>query len=267
MRKALLCALIALALLGCAAKKPLEPRSATFGPLKFTPPPISEKVLSGGAKVFLLEDHEIPLVRVFFSFRGGAVYDPPDLAGISSVTAMAWRSGGTLAHPAGELDDLLEDRAIDLGLSIGRQSGTVTLSALKEDLEAGLGFARELIFTPAFDEGRWKVAVKRAKSDILREEEDVEALAFREFRRAMYRGTPRGVTPTLKTVDAMKREDSIGYRERLVSDSGWVVGVAGDFDPARIMALLEENFGKLPGEGGSFQPLLPPPTPEPQIVV
>ncbi|TAL16838.1 insulinase family protein [bacterium] len=256
-----------LAVSGCAGNKKLDPRTASFPVPAFTPPAIIEETLSGGAKVFLLPDRDIPLVRVYLSFRGGAIFDPPEKAGLSQVTGIAWRSGGTLARTPSEFDDLADSLAIEVGLSLGRQTGAAHLDVLSRDLETGLDLLAELLFTPAFGEERLALAMEQVKGTVLREEENPEALVFREFRRAMYRGTPRGVVPTVATVEAITREDAQKLHGELLKNSAWVIGVVGDFDPEAMKTLLEKRFGSLPGEGPSFIPPPPPAEPEPTMIV
>jgi zinc protease len=266
--KSLAFALTALFLVsGCAGGKKLDPRTATFPVPDFTPPAIIEETLSGGAKLFLLPDRDVPLVRVYMSFRGGAIFDPPEKAGLSQVAGMAWRNGGTLARTPCEFDDLVDSLAMEIDLSLGRQTGAAHLDVLSRDLETGLDLLSELVFTPAFSEERLDLALEQAKGAILREEENPEALVFREFRRAMYRGTPRGVVPTVATVEAITREDAQKLHGELLKNSAWVIGVVGDFDPKEMKVLLEKRFGSLPGEGPSFIPPPMPVEPEPTMIV
>ena len=46
-------------------------------------------------RVFLLEDHELPLISGLALIRTGNLFDPPDKRGLSSVMADVLRSGGT----------------------------------------------------------------------------------------------------------------------------------------------------------------------------
>ena len=95
----------ALIVTGCASgKAKLDPRTATFPRERFTPPAVMEEALPSGVKVFLLEDHDIPLVRLYLSFRGGAVYDPPGKKGLADVLSTLWRTGGTEASDPAAFD-------------------------------------------------------------------------------------------------------------------------------------------------------------------
>ncbi len=236
-------------------------------PLQFSPPKIQEARLSGGARVFLLEDHDVPLVRVFLSFRGGAVYDPPEKAGLAQVTGLAWRTGGTAARSPQALDEALEKKGIELSLSLGRDKGGASLSVLTPQVEEGLAILSQLVREPAFRQDRVDWAAAQVANGIRREGDEPESLAFRELRRALYRGHPRGVVATEETVKRVTRDDALDLHRRLLSQGAWVIGVAGDFRAEQILADLEREFGKLPGDGTAFPRLAAPPPPAPRVIL
>lgn len=256
----LLFAFIAAACAG-AGQTRLDPRAATFGPPAFNAPVVAESALSGGAKLYTLEDHDVGLIRLQLAFAGGEVHDPAGKEGLSSITGAVWRSGGTKTHPAQEFDELLEARGIEIGLSLGRESGRATMSLLPRDLDYGLDLLAELLFEPAFSADRFDWAVKGAKASIRREEDDPDSLAFREMRKILYADHPRGRRATEETVGALKREDALELREALVASSAWVVGAVGDFDPAALAAKLEKRFGRLKFE--RTERFANPPKPKP----
>ena len=45
--------------------------------------------------VFLLEDHELPIVQVSARIRTGSRLEPADKVGLSGLTGTVMRSGGT----------------------------------------------------------------------------------------------------------------------------------------------------------------------------
>ncbi len=66
-------------------------------------PRATEMKLDDGLTVLVLEDHRLPLVTVRLLILGaGAIDDPPDLPGLSSLTAAMLREG--TAHPKQQAD-------------------------------------------------------------------------------------------------------------------------------------------------------------------
>ena len=85
----------------------------TYKDLKYPPLPqikIPEPVtftLSNGIRVFLLEDHELPVIDGFALVRTGNLFDPPDKKGLGEVTADVMRAGGTHTKTGDQLDEEL----------------------------------------------------------------------------------------------------------------------------------------------------------------
>ena len=263
---AILAFILPAALSGAAEK--LDPRTAVFGPPAFTPTPPIEKTLTGGAKLFLAEDHDVGLVRVYVNFLGGALSDPEGREGLADIAGQAWRAGGTADKTPEAFDEALEARGIHLGLSIGRESGGATLSALPGDLDTGLALLSDLLFSPAFDAERFTLAVKDREDELKREEDDPDTVAYRELRSALYKNHPRGRRVTAKSLAAVTRQDAMELSRALVDESAWVVGAVGDFDAAEMAKKLEARFGRLKfNRAPRFARPAPPVKPEPTLVV
>jgi len=57
---------------------------------------VQEVTLPNGMKLYLLEDHELPVVRGLALVRTGNLFDPADKVGLATVTGETIRSGGQL---------------------------------------------------------------------------------------------------------------------------------------------------------------------------
>ncbi|HSF70414.1 MAG TPA: hypothetical protein VLA47_08515, partial [Nitrospira sp.] len=71
-----------------------DPRSMTFAPVEFAPPEPARVVLDNGMVVYLLEDHELPLVTVSAMIRAGGWLEPSDKVGLAALTGLVMRTGG-----------------------------------------------------------------------------------------------------------------------------------------------------------------------------
>ena len=100
-------------------------------------PQIKQMTLGSGMKVFLLEDHELPLIRISGRIRSGSIYESSDKVGLASIVGDVMRTGGTLTRTGDEIDEELEHIAASVETSIGLDSGFASMSVLKEDLDIG----------------------------------------------------------------------------------------------------------------------------------
>src|SRR5579862_391944 len=91
--------------------------------------------LSNGMRVFLLEDHELPLVRGIALIHTGNLFDPPDKKGLSEFTAQVLRSGGTKTKTGDQIDEELENMAASVEAGMDETSASMSFSALKESAD------------------------------------------------------------------------------------------------------------------------------------
>ena len=85
-------------------------------------PKVDTSTLPNGMKLYLLEDHELPVVSGTALVRTGNLFDPQDKIGLASVTGIVMRIGGTQEKTGDQLDELLENMAASVESSIGETS-------------------------------------------------------------------------------------------------------------------------------------------------
>jgi len=68
-------------------------------------------VLDNGLVVYLMEDHDLPLVSGSATFRTGDYLVSAQQAGLAGITGQAMRLGGTQSHLPDVLSEMLEQRA------------------------------------------------------------------------------------------------------------------------------------------------------------
>ena len=94
---------------GCAGNLALgDPRRMTFTPVEFTPPEPDRVVLENGMVVYLLQDHELPLISMTVTMRAGSWLDPADKIGLASLTGSIMRIGGGGGLSSEQVDEELE---------------------------------------------------------------------------------------------------------------------------------------------------------------
>ena len=181
------------ALGGCASGPALDdPRTMHFPTLPLAPPQPRRVVLENGLVLFLLRDPEVPLVTVQALVRTGAVLEPADKVDLAEITGRVMRTGGTARHTGPELNLQLESLGASLETGIGRQSASASLSVLAPDLAVGIELLAEVLRTPVFDPTEVERVKRRKIEEIRRGNDEPDAVAFREFRTAVYGDDPRG---------------------------------------------------------------------------
>ena len=242
---AMVIALIVPLLSACAGNLALgDPRQMTFKPVEFTPPEPDREVIENGMVVYLLEDHELPLISITVTMRTGSWLDPAEKVGLASLTGTIMRTGGGGGLSSGQVDEELEQFAGDVGISIGRQSGSASLDVLSKDLKRGLQIFAGLIRMPAFEPARVELAKLQAIEGIRRRQDTPGSIVGREFVKLLYGADhPTARESSIASITRITRDDLVAFHRRTIHPNGMMLGVTGDFDKSAMLALLREVFG------------------------
>ncbi len=221
-----------------------DPRQMTFKPVEFIPPEPDRVVLENGTVVYLLEDHELPLISMTATMRTGSWLDPADKIGLAAMTGSIMRTGGGGGLSSEQVDEELEQFAGDVGISIGRQSGSASLDVLSKDLKRGLQIFAGLIRTPAFEPARVELAKLQAIEGIRRRQDNPGSIVGREFVKLLYGADhPTARESSIESITRITRDDLVAFHRKTIHPNGMMLGVTGDFDKSAMLALLREVFG------------------------
>ena len=206
-----------------------------------------ERVVSpGGIEAWLVRDKTVPLVSLDFAFRGGAIQDPADKAGVANMVASLLDEG------AGELDakafhERLEEKAIQLGFSTGRDHVRGWLRTLKENRDAAFDLLRLALTAPRFDPQEVERVRGQVIARLTRETTNPSELSGKRWWSVAFPGHPYGrpVSGTLETVPRITADDLKDYTRRVFARDKLKVAVVGDIDAESTGALLDQVFGPL----------------------
>lgn len=258
-------AILGLAVLAARAQAPAQPparKAPPAGPrpaaaaaepsykdLKYPPlgpiqvPNVATFTLPNGMKLYLLEDHELPLVSGVARVRVGNLFDPADKVGLATVTGMVMRTGGTKAKTGEQLDQQLEGMAAHVETNIGETSGSVSFSALKENADEVIGVFHDVLTGPEFRQDKIDLAKSQLRGVISRRNDDAQGVAGREFTNTLYgKDTPYGWSIEYETLNHIERADLQNFYQRYFFPANVMLAVWGDFRTDEMKARLEKVF-------------------------
>ena len=238
-----------------AVKYP-SPETILYPILQYQIPEARRIVLDNGMILFILENHELPLVEITAVVRTGSAYDPPDKEGLAELACLSMRTGGTQALTGDALDDQLDRYAIRIGASADMEMARFNLSVLKENLERGVDLFSQILQSPRFDPPKVRTDKDLIRERLRRIEDDPQEYAFREFRKHLYRGNPRGNQKTMASVENLQASDLAGFHHKYFFPTNMMISVTGDITQDEAVRLLSRYF--LPSTL-SGKPEAPPP--------
>jgi len=206
-------------------------------------PDVERLTLANGMRLFLVEDHELPLIGISARIRTGSIYEPADKIGLASITGIVMRTGGTVSKTGDELDEQLERIAASVETGIGLNSGSASMSVLKEDIDTGLAILADVLMNPAFREDKIMLAKIRHRSSIARRNDNVSSIAIREYEKLIY--GPESVYARhteYATIENITRDDLVAFHKKYFKPNNVMLAVIGDFDTGEIIKKIEKAF-------------------------
>ncbi|MEO1589920.1 MAG: pitrilysin family protein [Cyanobacteria bacterium J06632_22] len=200
--------------------------------------------LDNGMVVYLMENHDLPLVSGGVTLRTGTALDPTGQIGLGSITGEAMRLGGTANHPPAELNELLEQRAASVETSLGTTSGGASFSALAEDLDPVFELFADVLRNPAFAPDKFELIKSRYRGDIARRNDDPDDITGREFRKLVYGDeSPYARQVEYSDLDNISRDDVIAFYNANITPQNSILSISGDFETTQMKTLIEQRLG------------------------
>jgi zinc protease len=208
---------------------------------------IEHWVAPSGARVYFVENHDLPILDVEVDFSAGSAYDPAGKAGLAGLTA------GLLDGGAGELDEeAISSRLVDIGAKLGgvaepdRAGATLRTLAYPKERDAALALLQLILSRPNFPDA--VVAREKARSIAAIQEADTkpDAIAAKRFTAAIYPDHPYGVTPTAESVGSLTRDDLVAFHRSHYSAKRAVVSIIGDVTRAEAERIAQSLTAELP---------------------
>ena len=242
-----------------AQTKPAEHyRDLVYPPLKKIEPPKPDRfVLENGLTVYLLLDHDLPMVEASALIRVGSLWEPVAKAGLADLVGTVMRTGGTAERNGDKLDDELDRLGATVEVSLADDSGTATLSALKEDGDSVLETLADLLQHPAFPQEKIDLAKITQRDNVARRNDSPIMIAYREFPRILFGpNSAYGHQIEYATIDAVTRDDLIAFHREYFQPENVILGVWGDFGP-EMKTRIAKSFGAW-AKGNHPKPQVPP---------
>jgi zinc protease len=219
-------------------------------------PEVQRVTLPNGMQLFLLEDHELPLIYVSAIIRTGSIYEPADKIGLAGITGTVMRTGGTTTRTGDQIDEHLEQIAASVETGIGRSSGSAYMSVLKEDFDTGLSVLADVLMNPAFREDKIELAKINARTGIARRNDNPGGIASREFTKLVYgSGSVYARHTEYATIDSITRDDLVAFHKKFYHPNNTMLAVWGDFESGPMVEKIKAAFKDWPKADIALPPI------------
>lgn len=217
---------------------PTEPRPHNF-------PALQKHKLDNGLELFVVENHEVPLVDIQVVFKTGEVFDEL-LAGMTADILLEGTAGRKGLSKA-EIDERIEQVGASLNASAGRFTTTLSTRVLKPDLEMALDLIAEVASNPKMDKEALDKLKEEAVVNLRNEKSSGQSLGQRLLGQVLYpEGHPYGPAfPTKERIDGITVEALQDFHKAWYVPNNAFVIVSGDVTMDEAKAIVEKEMGKL----------------------
>jgi len=229
-----------------------------FAPLAGATLPVQHWQTPAGARVYLVENHDLPMLDVSIQFPAGNAWEGDRPAGTAALTARLF-SAGTAGLSEQEVSDRLADTGAQLAPTIDDDLAGFSLRTLSSaaELESSTGLLSALLAAPRFPESVLEREKARTISGLREAETKPETQADRAFSSAVFGTHPYGRDADPASVMRVSREDLQVFYAQRYRAGGAVLVLVGDIDRSGAEALAERLTAGLPA--GTPEPAILPP--------
>jgi zinc protease len=228
--------------------------------------PIQHWTQPGGARVYLVESHAIPMVDVQIDLDAGGRRDPAAQAGLASVMAGQIASGMRAAPKGqGPYAQAMDENQIgeawaDLGASLGASAGADRMSFALRSLtdpallDKAVALAARQLAHPAFPEAMWLRDRERMSAAIRESMTQPATVAQHRFDSVVYGAHPYGYHTTSESLLRIGVQDLQNLHAQSLQACRASVSVVGALTRAQTDALVKRLLAQWP-KASDCQPL------------
>lgn len=224
------------------------------------PDDVLVRTLPNGLTILARENFSSPAVVATGLLRVGAQDEPEAQAGLAALVAsMLMR--GTQRHTFDEINETIEGVGGSMSIGAGAHTTRFSFKSLAEDFPTLLDVLADVVRHPTFPADHLE-RVRAQRLTVLRERENnTQSVAERLFYEQAYPERHPYHTPvdgTVESVEALTREDVLGFYERNFEPRDGIIVVVGAIPAAQAIAQVEQAFQDWSTLKGRDQPEMLP---------
>ena len=240
------------------------------GPLPTVHLPVPKVVaLSNGMRLYLVEDHALPVLNASVVTLAGGDTNPANKPGLAAFTSRMLTEG-TRDRSATEIAEAADHLGVRLNSTAMMNNADTSVDCLSNTIDASLDLLSDVVEHPAFAAEEIERVRKQQLTGILQEADQPVAATLRVGQKALYGESPYGYPPigTTASVKAITRQDLDGFWSARYSPKSAALVMTGDITEAEARAQAEKYFGPWRGKESAAAEAVPEPkAPERKLIL
>jgi zinc protease len=198
--------------------------------------------LSNGLTVYLMEQHDVPVISVSAILPAGAIYDN-DKAGLASLTATALKHG-TKNFTKTKLDEELDFIGADVNTYATKEYAGLSSNFAAKDKVKVLAIIKDLLLNPVFDSSEFNKEKSRLLVMLEQQKESPRSVIGSYFDAFLYGNHPYGnvISGINSTVSKLTVEDLKNFYKTNYKPDNSAISIVGDFNTKDMKGELTALF-------------------------
>lgn len=205
--------------------------------------PVYEKfTLKNGLAIYLMEQHEVPMINVSVIIPAGAIYDG-DKNGLASLTANGLMYG-TKNYSKQKIEEELDFIGANINSGASKESASLSAKFASKDADKVLAIIQEVLISPVFNKEDFDKEKKRILVNLEQAKESPRNVIGNYFDKMFYGDHVYGnpVSGKISTVSLLTDEDLKSFYASNYIPNGTAIAVVGDFNNKEMKARLIQLF-------------------------
>jgi zinc protease len=213
---------------------------------QFQLPEYEKYTLPNGLTLYLMEQHEVPLVYVNAIFPAGAVWDG-DQNGLAALTADALLFGSK-NYTKDQIEQSFDFQGASISAVAGTEAAKVSVSLKKDDFEKLFPIFADVIKNPTFPLVEVEKRKQRWIAELEQDRESPRRVIRNYFNKFVFGDMPYGnpIDGTKKSIEKITPDELRGFFNLHYPLSLACIAIVGDFNTEEMKAKVESYFPSIP---------------------
>ena len=205
-------------------------------------PEFEKLKLKNGLTIYLMEQHDVPIISVSVILPAGAIYDN-EKAGLASLTSTALKLG-TKNFSKKIIDEELDFLGASLNTYASKEYAGLSSKFATKDIAKVFGILKEILLNPTFDSEEFEKEKSRLLVTLEQRKESPRAVIGTYFDKLLYGSHVYGnsVSGTNETVSKLTVNDLKSFYNLNYTPNESAISIVGDFSSKEMKKLITELF-------------------------
>lgn len=209
----------------------------------FKVPPYEKFKLKNGLTVYLMEQHEVPLIYASVVFDAGSVQDG-DRHGLANLTAEALLFG-TEKYTKEQIEEMTDYVGANLNTSAGKEGAHVSMSFAAKDADKMFAILQQVLTAPVFEASEFEKHKQRTLLQLTQQKESPRAVIGNYFNKFLFAQHPYAspTDGTASTIEKIRPQDARAFYEKYYTTDRAAIAIVGDFKTADMKKRITDLLG------------------------